>query len=373
MAFSLTEDQTQIADSARKLVETQAPIARLRTLRSQPERWSRKCWAAMAEAGWTALCVQERHGGLDLGLTELALVAEAAGRQLAPEPLVSSAVLFASAVQLLGTHAQRDQLLASVADGTRIGALCVADDGRYDAPDRGCVQARIVDGGFIVDGVRSHTLDVTLADTLIVAARGPNGAVTLFVVDANATGITRTPEARVDGRDAATVRFDSVRLAPADILGELGGGLAQLDGALDRGAVGVAAFALGAATRALELTLDYVRTRIQFGVAIGSFQALQHRLAYVFAKVELARSGVLTASRAIDAGAADGPRLASMAKAKACDALELAAKEGIQMFGGVGMTDEYDIGFYLKAHRGLDTWLGDSAHHRARWATLQGY
>lgn len=375
MNFILTEEQNMLADTARRFVDEHVSLERFRRRRGEPAH-SPELWNQMVDMGWTALIVPEEFDGLGLGMTEFVLVLETLGRNLATEPLWSSALLGGAAIAAAGTLEQRAEWLPGVADGSRVVALAYAErDTRYDL--RRCRCEAVRDGdGWRLTGSKAHVLDASAATNVLVMARtsGASNAAdgrTLFLVPASELGIA--PQRRVDERDAATITLDGVHVSTSQIIGAVGGAGEVLDAILDRALVGIAAEMLGAATRALELSLAYLREREQFGAPLGSFQALQHRAAKVFIQVEMARSAVMLAARAIDANQDDAPAMASLAKAKAGQALELAANEGIQFHGGVGMTDEYDIGFFLKRHRGADTTLGDAAWHRRRWATLQGY
>jgi acyl-CoA dehydrogenase len=232
--------------------------------------------------------------------------------------------------------------------------------------------------GFRLRGEKIQVLDGHVADALVVAARTAGGpretkGITLFLVPRDAAGLAITRQSRVDGRNAALVRLDGVSVGADAVLGAVDEGHAPLAGAVDRATVGLSAEMLGGMQQAFAMTLDHLKHRVQFGVPIGSFQALKHRAANVFIELELARSAVMAAARAVDAGDADLARLVSLAKARCSDAYVLAGNEGVQMFGGVGMTDEYDIGFYMKRGRAAELTFGDAAFHRARWASLSGY
>jgi len=221
-------------------------------------------------------------------------------------------------------------------------------------------------------------LDGHVADAFVVVARtagSPRDAkgITLFLVPRGAAGLTVTRQARLDGRNAALVRFDGVSVGADAALGALDAGHELLASAVDRATVGLCAEMLGGMEQAFALTVEHLKTRLQFGVPIGSFQALKHRAANVFIELELAKSAVMAAARAVDGAEPDLAKLVSLAKARCSEAYLLAANEGVQMFGGVGMTDEYDIGFYMKRARAAELTFGDAAFHRARWAALSGY
>jgi alkylation response protein AidB-like acyl-CoA dehydrogenase len=380
MLLALTEDQELLAKTAADWVREHSPIARVRQLRdaADPVGWSRAHWKQMAELGWVGVPFAEEHGGAGMGFAELAVVLEALGRTLAPEPFLSTVLLGGQAILLGGSAAQQQAWLPGICAGEKVLALAQQEPkSRYDL-HRVATQARADGSGFRIEGEKIQVLDAASADALVVVAR-TSGAerdadgITLFLVPRGSAGITITPQTRVDHRNAALVRFDGVRVGADAVLGGVGQGGALLGTVVDRATAGLCAEMLGAMEQVFADTVHYLKTRQQFGVPIGSFQALKHRAAKVFMEIELARSATMAAARAIDAGEADAARLVSLAKARCSDAFVLAANEGVQMFGGVGMTDEYDVGFYIKRSRAAEMTFGDAAWHRERWARLGGY
>jgi alkylation response protein AidB-like acyl-CoA dehydrogenase len=265
-----------------------------------------------------------------------------------------------------------------VCKGEAILALAQQEaKGRYDLAAVE-TQAERAGAGFRIRGEKIQVLDGHVADAFVVVARtagGPREAkgLTLFLVPKGVGGLTVTRQARLDGRNAALVRLDGVSVGADAMLGAVDAGHELLARVVDRATLGLCAEMLGGMQQAFALTVEHLKSRIQFGVPIGSFQALKHRAANVFIELELAKSGVMAAARSIDAGDPDVAKLVSLSKARCSDAYLLAANEGVQMFGGVGMTDEYDIGFYLKRARAAELTFGDAAFHRARWAALSGY
>ena len=380
MQLILNEEQTLLADTARRFVDENSPLERFRSLRDQAQTdgYSTELWGKMAEMGWQALLFPEAVGGFDLGMTEFALVMEALGRNLAGEPFVPSVLLAGGCLQAAGESAVAAEWLPRIASGEAVATLAHAERrSRYHRTSCETKATETADG-FMVSGEKTSVLNAASADLILVLARtdgrrNERGGLVLLAVDPAAPGVTITPHTRVDHRGAATVTLQDVAVPTGQVLGNRGNTADILDAIFDQALVGLAAEMLGSATHAFEITLNYMRERKQFGVTISTFQALQHRMAAVFTQVELARSAVAAAARAMDDGSADASKFASLAKAKAGHALELAAKEGIQMHGGVGMTDEYDIGFFLKRARGAETTLGDQAWHRSRWAALSGY
>src|SRR5579883_2939748 len=340
MAAGRTEEQEILARTARELLRGYPP-GRLRALRDghDPDGFSRTLWAEMARLGWLGIVVPEAYGGAGLGWRDLQVVLEELGRVLAPEPVLS-AVVGASALLLGGEEAQRRAHLPAVAAGERLVALAYQEPGSRFDPACVATRAERSGEGWRLSGEKTHVLDGHVADWLVVSARADEG-ITLFLVPRGAPGLA------------------------AERLGRV----------LDRATIALAGMMLGAMTAAFEMTLDYLKTRTQFGVLIGTFQALKHRAARMYVETELARSVVTAAHAALDTGADETQvaRLAAAAKARAADAFLLIANEGIQMHGGIGMTDEHDIGLYLKRARGDEMTFGDAAWQRDRLARLDGY
>jgi len=380
MHLVLTEDQELLAKTANDWVREHSPVKRVRDLRDarHPLGFSRAHWKQMAELGWVGIPFAEEFGGAGMGMADLAVVLEALGRTLAPEPFLSTVLLAGQALALGGSDVQKKAWLPGVCAGEKILAFAQQEPrSRYERTHV-ATRARRDGAGFRIDGEKIQVLDAANADALVVVARtsgedrDPAG-VTLFLVPKGAAGVSITPQTRIDHRSAALVKLDGVAVGADAVIGGEGQGEALLDAVLDRATAGLCAEMLGSIEQVFADTIQYLKTRQQFGVPIGSFQALKHRAAKVYMEVELARSAVMAAVRALDAGDADAPKLVSLAKARCSDAFVLAANEAVQMFGGVGMTDEYDVGFYIKRSRVAEMTLGDAAWHRERWARLAGY
>ena len=380
MQLVVTEDQELLAKTAVDWVRAHAPLKRVRELRDakDPLGFSRAHWKQMAELGWVGIPFAEQWGGAGMGFADLAVVLEALGRTLAPEPFLSTVLLAGQAIAQGGSDAQKQAWLPGVCAGDAILAFAHTESqSRFDR-FRVATQARPEGGGFRIDGQKVQVLDAASADALVVVARTGGGerdaaGITLFLVPKGAAGLAITPQTRIDHRAAALVRLDGVRVGADAVIGGVGQGAALLDAVVDRATAGLCAEMLGSTEQVFADTVQYLKTRLQFGVPIGSFQALKHRAARVYMEVELARSAVMAVTRAIDAGDAETAKLVSLAKARCSDAFVLAANEGVQMFGGVGMTDEYDVGFYMKRARVAEMTFGDAAWHRERWARLGGY
>lgn len=379
MPMILSDEAEMVRDTALEFFRERSPVSALRKLRDDNDRdgFSRALWHQMAELGWTGFLVSEDYGGSGFGLTGLAQVMEAAGRTLAATPLLSTALLGASFLELGGSEEQKAEFLPPVVAGESIVALAL-EEAAHHAPLRIATTARASNGRYVLDGRKCFVLDGHVADLLVVAARTSGGqgerpGITLFLLPAHAPGITRTRTIMVDSRNAAVVTLADVKVGPEAVLGQVDAGADLLDRVLDRARAGLAAEMLGSASEAFERTIQYLKDRKQFGVAIGTFQALKHRAAQMFCEIEVTRSAVMAATAALDANANDAALLTSLAKAKACDTLYLCGNEAVQMHGGIGMTDEHEIGFFLKRARVAQTTLGDAAFHRDRYAALIGY
>ena len=376
---TLTEDQTILQDSARTWVTDRAPVTALRTLRDQggwATGFDATTWRDIAAMGWAGVIIPEAFGGSDFGYRSLGLVLEELGRTLVASPLHST-LAAAAALMLGGTAAQQAKYLPRIASGEIIATLAV-DEAPHHAPEQIAMVAEEFGSGFLLTGRKRFIPDAATADLLIIAARsaarpGDTAGLTLFMLEKGAAGVTTTPLHTVDNRAAADISFEDVAVPLSAILGDIGEGWAVLDPVLDRARACLAAEMLGTATQAFTITLDYLKTRNQFGQLIGAFQALQHRAAKMFTELELTRSAVQAALDAIDAGAPDTASLCSLAKARANDTLHLVSNEMVQMHGGIGMTDVHDAGLYLKRARVAEALYGTSSYHRDRYARLGGY
>ena len=378
MALVLNDDQVMIRESAEGFFKAQSPVAELRRLRDTADAagFDRATWTRMAEMGFAGVLVPEAHGGSGFGYVAAGLIAEATGRNLSPTPLLSTAILAATALAH-GSAEQQAKYLPGLAAGEWLCALA-ADEAARHAPAHVATRAEASGNGFKLNGRKGFVLDGHTADTLIVAARtagddGDEAGITLFLVDAHAPGVAAERRVLIDSRGAAAVTLTDVQVDGADVLGEVGQGWAILSRVLDAGRACLAAEMLGLAHESFTRTVDYLKQREQFGQKIGSFQALQHRAAHLFCEVELARSVTLRALAALDAGEDRASQFASLAKAKVGEVARLATNEAVQMHGGIGMTDDFDIGFFMKRARAAQETFGDSAFHGDRLATMMGY
>jgi len=380
MQLVLTEDQTMLARTAGAFMTEHSPISRLRKLRdARDERgYSLEVYRKLAELGWTAIAFSEDDGGLGMGLAEIVLVTEAMGRALAPEPLIPSLLLAGQALARAGSATLKQTWLAPAIAGEKVLALAHLEPGaRFDLA-KVATRADRVTGGYRVSGEKHQVWGGQLADAYVVSARvsgasGEREGIALFLVPASAKGVSSTPQVRVDSQNAAIVRLDGVELRDGDLLGTAGNGYAVLADAVDRATVALCGEMLGGASEAFDRTVAYLRDRKQFGVPIGSFQALKHRAARMYIEIELSRSAVMAAARALDEGQADAASLVSLAKARLSETYCQVANEAVQMHGGIGMTDEHEIGFFMKRARAAEMTFGDAAFHRERFAALAGF
>ncbi len=369
---ALNDEQIMLRDMAREWVQNEAPVSAFRKVRDSGSElgYDPEAFAAMAQMGWVGIVIPEAYGGSDFGYLSLGLVLEETGRTLVASPLASSGLAAASALVLGGTESQKQAWLPRIASGEVVASLAVDDGPRHD-PTKIETRAERSESGWRITGTKAFVAEGDSAHLFIVAARTDAG-VGLFLVPGEAEGLTRATRRMADSRSHAEIRFDGVQLGEDALLGSEHGA-ALVDQVLDRARVGTAAEMLGMAEQAFQTTLDYLKTRVQFGQTLASFQALQHRMAKLYTDIELMRSVVEAALEAVDAGRPDLPMLASLAKATANETLHLMSREMIQLHGGIGMTDEHDAGFYLKRARVLENMWGNASFHRERFARLSGF
>jgi alkylation response protein AidB-like acyl-CoA dehydrogenase len=376
MALVLNDEQRMLQDSARAFISENAPVAHLRALRDGRDDtgFSRDLWRKFAEMGFSGILIPEGQGGSGLGVVEAGVIAEELGRTLAPSPFLSTAVLAAAAIRRGGNAAQQAALLPKIAAAERVVALAL-DEGVKHRPGAIATKAVRDGAGYRIDGDKTLVVDGHVADTLIVAARvaGDGDPVALFLVDAKAPGVALERTVMVDAHNAARVRLTGVRVAGDALLGSVEGGVALLEEVLDIGRAVLASELLGIADEVFARTLTYLKERKQFGRIIGEFQALQHRASELFCDIEMTRAIVIRALQAVDEDPVKARDLVSAAKARACTTANRAVQEGVQMHGGMGMTDQFDIGLFMKRARVVQELLGDAHFHADRHATLNAY
>ncbi|WP_316195090.1 acyl-CoA dehydrogenase family protein [Bradyrhizobium sp. SZCCHNRI3052] len=379
MPLLLTEEQSMLRDSARGLISDHAPIAHLRKLRDDRDAtgFSRQLWATFAEMGFAGLLVPEEHGGSGLGAVEAGVVMEEIGRTLMPSPFLATSVLSASALARAGSAAQKSEYLPKIASGALLAALAL-DEGAKHRPLHTALQAVRSGNGFKLNGAKAMVVDGHVADLLLVVARsagspGDRDGLTLFLVDPKAKGVAIERTIMVDAHNAARVTLDNVEVTADHVLGEVDGGAATLSAVLDLGRGAVASEMVGLSEEVFGRTVAYLKERKQFGKAIGEFQALQHRAAQLYIEIEITRAAVLKALQTLDADSAGATAAVAVAKARAGATATRAVQEGVQMHGGMGMTDQFDIGFFMKRARVCEELLGDANYHAAQLAQLRGY
>jgi len=375
----LNEEQSMLRDAAKSWTQEKSPVTAFRKMRDSGVEigYDVNAWNEMAEMGWAGVIIPEEYGGSAFGYLSMGLILEELGRTLTASPLIASGVGAASALVLGGSDAQKSEWLPKIADGSVVGALAV-DEGPHHAPEKVALAATKSGAGYSLSGTKTFVIEGLAANLLVVSARtsgkpGDKDGITLFLVPADAKGVSRKRLALADSRGAANITFDKVEVDADAVLGAADKGWDVLEKTLDRVRAALAAEMLGAANQAFETTLDYLKVRVQFGQVIGSFQALQHRAAKMFTDLELARSAVEAALQAIDADSPDVPELVSLSKAKMGDVFHLVSNEMVQMHGGIGMTDAHDAGFYLKRARAAEAAFGSQSYHRDRYARINGY
>lgn len=375
MALTLTEDQRMLRDAAQDFFTDAAPVDEFRGLRDAGEVYSPELWRQMVELGWTAISVPEDYDGLDFGITGLGLIAIEVGRHLVASPLVTTAALGTTALVAGDNDPARQKLLPAIASGEVLVAVAF-DEGNHHDPASIRMAAKRTDDGFVLEGSKQFVAEGNYADHLIVVARegdSPNAPHVLLVVDAGAEGVARTPVRLMDSRDYANIEFSGVAVPRTSVLASGGDAAAAVQRLADVAAVITACELYGCAQSTFDQTLQYLTEREQFGQVIGTFQALQHRAAHAFTELELLKSVVFDALDAAERNRPDLAIAASHAKALANDTAQLVTNEGIQMHGGIGVTDELDIGLFFKRVRVLRNVFGNSRYHRRRFATLNGY
>ena len=377
MAMMLTDDQAMLRDTAREFLADEGTIKKqLRHWRdtSCSDGFGHELWRRFGELGLNGICIPESAGGLGLGAVEAGVVLEEIGRNLTPSPFLTTAV---AAARALDGSAQGERWFPGILAGETVAALAI-DEGKHHAPEATAMVAKRQGNGFTLSGAKQFVVHGASADLILVVARtagspGETEGITLFAVERDASGLDVENVALADSSKAARLTFDSVALDGDAVVGEIDGGWAPLSRALNAGRAGAAAELVGVAAGASDLTVDYLRQRKQFGKLIGEFQSLQHRAAHLYGEIEIARAAALKAAQLLDAGDPRAELMTSVAKAKAARTAALAVQEGVQMHGGIGMTDEHDIGLYMKREAVLSALLGDPRFHANRVAVLSGY
>ena len=379
MALILNEEQQSLKDIAREFLQKNAPVTHFREIRDTKNElgYDEALWKEMVDLGWSGILIPEEYGGFDFGMVGMGSIFEEMGKTLTPSPLFSTGVLGASLISLGGNNSQKQSLLPKIVDGSLTTALALEEGNRHSPYS---INTKAVKDGdnFKISGEKTFVIDGHTAGLLIVAARtdgsiDDSSGISLFLVDPNSKGIEITKTSMVDSRNAASIQFEDAIVSPSEILGEQNNGAGILEEVLDRAQIAISAEMLGNASQAFDITLEYLKERKQFGAVIGTFQALQHRAAEMYSELELTKSSVIAACNAVDENSNDLKRMASLAKFKAGETNYLVTNEAVQMHGGVGVTDEYDVGLYMKRARVTEQIFGNSEYHLDRYATLSDY
>ncbi len=379
MALILNEEQQSLKDIAKEFLQKNAPVTHFREIRDTENElgYDDKLWKDMVDLGWSGILVPEEYGGFDFGMVGMGSIFEEMGKMLTPSPLFATGVLGASLITLGGSNSQKQNYLPQIVDGSITTALAVEESNRHSLSQIN-TQAIKEGADYKITGDKTLVIDGHSASLLIVAARtggkeGDLSGITLFLIDPQSTGVTITKTSMVDSRNSANISFDGVTVSSENILGEENSGSGILEQVVDRAQVAISAEMLGNASQAFDLTLAYLKERKQFGSLIGTFQALQHRAAEMYSELELTKSSVIAACVAVDENSNDLTRMASLAKFKAGETNHLVTNEAVQMHGGVGVTDEYDVGLYLKRARVTEHIFGNAEYHLDRYASLSEY
>ncbi len=379
MALILNEEQQSLKDIAKEFLQKNAPVTHFREIRDTENElgYDEKLWKDMVDLGWSGILVPEEYGGFDFGMVGMGSIFEEMGKMLTPSPLFATGVLGASLITLGGSNSQKQNYLPQIVDGSITTALAVEESNRHSLSQIN-TQAIKEGADYKITGDKTFVIDGHSASLLIVAARtggkeGDLSGITLFLIDPQSTGVTITKTSMVDSRNSANISLDGVIVSSENILGEENSGFGILEQVVDRAQVAISAEMLGNASQAFDLTLAYLKERKQFGSLIGTFQALQHRAAEMYSELELTKSSVIAACVAVDENSNDLTRMASLAKFKAGETNHLVTNEAVQMHGGVGVTDEYDVGLYLKRARVTEHIFGNAEYHLDRYASLSEY
>ena len=379
MKLVLSEEEQFLKDTAKNFAEERSPISHFRSLRdnNDPNLWDKNIWLEMVKLGWPGILIPEEFGGSNFGVTGIGVILQECAKTLTPSPLFATGFLGAYAISEFGNDDQKNNYLPKIVNGEITTALAVDEISHHD-PSATELIAKKNNSGFTLSGKKIFVIDGASADLLIVLARtsgskGDSTGLSLFFINSNQSGIEAKKLDMADSRNYANIYFNDVSVDKSSLLGDLETAGETVESILDIGRIAISAEMLGNAESAFEITLDYLKQRKQFGALIGSFQALQHRAAEMFCEIELTKSSVLAAMRAADENSNELQRLSSLSKTVAGETLYLVSNEAIQMHGGIGVTDEYNIGFFLKRARVAEQIFGSAKYHTERYANLSGF
>ena len=376
MTLTLSEEQAFLKDTAKKFAQEKTPTTHFRQIRDteNPECFDRNVWKEMAAQGWSGILIPEKYGGSNFGLAGIGVVLEELGRTLTPSPLFATSVVCATLINKAGNESQKKEYLTKIASGDITMAFALEEGPRHQ-PSSIKLEAQKNNDTFVLNGKKNFVIDGGFANYIIVAAKTSDNVdeSSLFILDKKTEGLNIIPTVMVDHKNSANIEFKNVVASAENILGSENSAKETIDETLDIARAALSAEMLGGALEAFDITLNYLKEREQFGEKIGSFQALQHRAALMFTELELCKSCVIEALTAFDEGSNDLQRIASLAKSKMGETFFNVSNEGVQMHGGVGVTDEYDIGLYMKRARVAEQTFGNTEYHRNRYAELTGY
>ena len=379
MKLVLSEEEQFLKNTAKNFADERSPISHFRSLRdnNDPKLWDKDIWSEMVKLGWPGILIPEEFGGSNFGVTGIGVILQECAKTLTPSPLFATGVLGAYAITQFGNDDQKSNYLPKIVSGEITTALAI-DETSHHEPSKTEMTAKKNDSNFILNGKKIFVIDGASADILIVLARtsgvkGDSTGLSLFILNSDTSGIETKKLDMADSRNYANISFNEVIIDESSLLGDLETAGETVESILDIGRIAMSAEMLGNAESAFEITLDYLKQRKQFGALIGSFQALQHRAAEMFCEIELTKSSVMAAMRAADENSNELQRLSSLSKTMAGETLHLVSNEAIQMHGGIGVTDEYDIGFFLKRARVAEQIFGSAKYHTERYANLSGF
>ena len=379
MKLILNEEQQFLKDTAKNFAEERTPVNHFRSLRDNKDDllWDKDTWKEMVNLGWSGILIPEEYGGSNFGLAGISVILQECGKTLTPSPLFATGVLGAYAISQYGTEEQKKKYLPQIANGEITTAIAI-DESSHHNPLNINTSAVSKDNSYILNGKKVFVVDGASADLLIVVARtsgktGDSTGLTLFLVENNQPNINVVKLDMADSRNYANITFSDITVQKENILGDIEAGGEAIENILDIGRIAISAEMLGNTEAAFESTINYLKERKQFGVLIGTFQALQHRAAEMFCEIELTKSSIMAAMQGADNNSNELQRLASLAKTMAGETLHLVSNEAIQMHGGIGVTDEYDLGFYLKRSRVAEQIFGCSKFHTERYANISGF
>ena len=378
MSMVLNEEQFLLKRTTREVLQKYSPVSSLRDLHDSRDAlgYSAELWERLVDLGVPSIVLPAHAGGLGFGFIGLGALMQEMGRTLAASPLFSTIVLGTSALEL-GTGKRLQRYLPDILAGKLTMALAL-DETHHHQPLATAATLKAGGSGLILDGTKVFVLDGHSADKLLVVARsdgkpGDQHGLSLVLLDRATLGVDVRRTILMDGRNSAVIQFNQVKVDRDDLVGTINEGWSILEKVLDRGAICISAEMLGGSLELFERTMKYLREREQFGVKIGSFQALQHRSARMYCQLELCRTVVLKALSSLDLDSPEVPAHASQAKAMLNQCYAYISNEAVQLHGGMGITDDLDIGLYLKRARVSMQILGDTGYHQDRYARLMGY